>query len=135
MMNNVQQMMAAPLFFQLLVFTVFIAFSLLSLDQGLHDLSFEIVQSLNCLLVQIYLNFTFCSYADNMSRRTSGVADIVYNSIWYKLPATDRKLLTLIIMRAQVPFYLNGFHLFNCSLNSFQKVNEKPMNLFFGFFF
>lgn len=78
-MNIMQNLMGAPIFFQLLLFTGFIAFGLLSLDQSVRDISFEIVQSLICLLVQLYLNFTFCYHAGNMARRTSSIANIVYN--------------------------------------------------------
>lgn len=122
-MNIVQNLMGAPIFFQLLFFTAFIAFGLLSLDQGVQDFSFEIVQSLNCLLVQLWLNFTFCQNADNMARRTASIANIIYNSYWYMFSIEHSRMVTLIIMRrAQVPFVLNGFQLFNCSLPSFQNV-------------
>lgn len=139
-MNIVQNLMGAPIFFQLLFFTGFIAFGLLSLDQGVQDLSFEIVQSLNCLLVQLYLNFTFCYHADNMARRTSSIANIVYHSYWYMIPPEQSRILILIMRRAQVPFVLNGFQLFNCSLPSFQSVsfdsedNHFPVVLLKAFF-
>lgn len=122
-MDIVQKLMGAPIFFQLLLFTGFIAFGLLSLDQGVQDLSFEIVQSMSCLLVQLYLNFRFCYHADNMARRTSSIANIVYNSHWYLIPVEQSRMLALIMRRAQVPFVLNGFQLFHCSLQSFQSVS------------
>lgn len=78
-MNIMQNLMGEPIFFQLLLFTGFIAFGLVSLDQGVQDSSFEIVQCMNCLLVQLYSSFTFCYHADNMTRRTSSIASIVYN--------------------------------------------------------
>lgn len=43
MRDNVQQMMTVPIFFQLFVFSVFIAFGLLSLEQRVRDIIFKII--------------------------------------------------------------------------------------------
>lgn len=42
--------------FQLITFYGFVTFTLLSLDQGIHNLGFEIVLSVNCMFTQIPSN-------------------------------------------------------------------------------
>lgn len=52
------------------------------------------------------------------------VGDIFYNSLWYKLPSQEQKLLILPIQRSQKLFRLNGFGIVDCSLEVFSSVNS-----------
>lgn len=121
-MSRIEKLLSGPLFFLYLDFVIFIAFGLLSLDQGVQDLSFEIVLSMDCLLTQILLTFIFSSYADNLTLCSSNVANSAYGSLWYKLPLSQRSLNLMIIRRSQRTFYLNGFKMFFCSMQTFQEV-------------
>lgn len=123
-MHRVQNLLSGPLFFQLIIFAGFIAFALLSLDQGVHDLSFEIVMSINCMFTQLLINYVFSSYAHSLSLCSSGVADIAYSSLWYTLPINQRNLILFMIRRSQAPFYLHGYKIFLCNLQTFQEVNH-----------
>lgn len=117
-MHRVQNLLSGSLFFQLTIFAGFIAFALLSLDQGVHDLSFEIVLSINCMFSQLLIKYVFSSYAHNLSLCSSGVADIAYSSLWYPLPINQRNLNLFMIRRSQAPFFLHGYKKFTLQLTN-----------------
>lgn len=51
------------------------------------------------------------------------IANVVYNSEWPCQPSQFRKLLVLIIARAQIPNVFMGLKIVDCSLESFTKVS------------
>lgn len=132
-MDQMEVLLSGPLFFLLIVFAGFIAFTLLSLDQGVQDLSFEIVLSLNCMFTQLLVNFIFSSYANNLTLCSVGIADIAYSSNWYELPLNQRNLILFVIQRSQKIFFLNGYHMFNCSMETFQQLIRKSFSYFLLF--
>lgn len=115
-------------FFLLLVFVVMLASSLLSFDQGIHDISYEIFLGCHCLASQILLNFIACRYAERLTTQSFAIADIVYESIWYDLPNEIQKYFILIIQRSHVAFHLHGFQIINVSMEKFLEVR---FDLFF----
>lgn len=124
-MGKMKELLSGTLFFLLVLFAGFVAFTLLSLSQGVQDLSFEIVLSINCMFNQILFNYIFSSYGHRLSICSLGVADVVYFSQWHQLPLIQQNLILMIIRRAQQTFYLDGYRFFNCSMETFQKVNCK----------
>ncbi|XP_055301839.1 uncharacterized protein LOC129568216 isoform X2 [Sitodiplosis mosellana] len=132
-MHRVKNLLSGPLFFQHITFAGFLAFTLLSLDQGIHDLSFDIVLSINCMFTQILFNYVFSSYAHSLSLCSSGVADIAYGSLWYTLPINQRDLILFTIRRSQIPFYLHGYKIFYCSMQTFQELIRKSFSYFLLF--
>lgn len=98
------------------------SFSILTLDQGVHDLSPEIQLGLQAMLTQIGLNYVVCESAESLNSLSFEVADIFYNSRWYNLPIHMQKMFIFMIRRAQVPFNLRGLNFFKCSLEQFLKV-------------
>lgn len=121
-MERIQALLSGPLFFQLTLFAGFIAFTLLSFDQGIHDLSFEIVPSINCMSCQMLVNYIFSTHANKLSLCSSGIADIAYESFWYTMSINQQKLILFTIQRAQVPYFLHGYNMFRCSMQTFQEV-------------
>lgn len=77
---------------------------------------------MSCLLLQIYLNFTFCYDADNMARQTSSIHRLFV--IWYMIPPEQNEMLILIIRRT----------LFNCSFASFQSVSFEDIKWILSIF-
>lgn len=117
-----QNLLSVPLFFQLLMFTIFIAFTLLSFDQGIQDLSFEIVLSINCMSCQTLFNYVVLNHAHNLSLHSSTTANIGNVSRWYTPNIKQQKLILIIIQRSQVPFFLYGYNIFHCSMIYFEGV-------------
>lgn len=132
-----KELLSGTLFFLLVLFAGFVAFTLLSLSQGVQDLSFEIVLSINCMFNQILFNYIFSSYGHRLSLCSSGVANDAYFSQWHQLPVIQQNLILIIVRRAQQTFYLDGYRFFNCSMDTFQKVNahfQQITNIFEIFF-
>lgn len=63
-----------------------------------------------------------CYNATVATLRLQGVADDIYNSMWYKMPSKFKKLYILSIAVAQRPRYFTAFGIVQCSLETFKKV-------------
>lgn len=121
-MDNIQTLSAGSIFFQLVICAIFIAIILSSIDQNLQHINYDVVTNLFCLFLQILLNFTTCKYAQSVTSRSLKVSEMVYSSLWYRLPCSQQKIIAFIIERAQKPFYLRGYQIFTCSLDTFLTV-------------
>lgn len=121
-MDNIQTILAGAFFFQLVICAIFIAFILSSIDQNLQNISYDVVISLFSLSLQILLNFATCKCAQSVQSRSLEVAEMVYDSLWYRLPCSQQKMIAFIIERAQKPFYFRGYQIFTCSLHTFLTV-------------
>lgn len=56
------------------------------------------------------------------------ISQIIYSDLqWFNLPILQQKRLVLIIGRAQKTFRLNGFGIFDCSLEMFWKVTRRKL--------
>lgn len=77
----------------------------------------------NGLITQCTFNYIFCYYANNATLDSFEIADIVYDSPWYRYPnLKDRDLLRLWMRRAQKPFFFEGLGLIRCSMETFLMV-------------
>lgn len=114
--------MAGSFFFQMVVCAGFLAFVLLSLDQNIKSLTFDVVININCLFLEILLNFSSCNHAQTLTTRSFQVAEDFYNILWYELPCNQQKMIAMTIQRAQKPFYLHGYKMFTCSMETFLAV-------------
>lgn len=123
-MDNIQIISTGSFFFQFVIFAIFIAIILSSIDQNLQHINYDVVINLFCLCLQILLNFTTCKYAQSVSSRSLEVAEIVYGSLWYRLPCSQQKIIAFIIERAQKPFYFRGYQIFTCTLDTFLMVHR-----------
>lgn len=134
-MDNIQAISAGSFFFQLVICAIFIATTLSSIDQNLQHINYDVVINFFCLFLQILLNFATCKYAQSVTTRSLEVAEMVYDSLWYRLPCSQQQIIALIIGRAQKPFYFRGYRIFTCSLDTFLTVYQKfSIKLSFPFF-
>lgn len=123
--GNLQTILAGSFFFQMAACAGFLAFMLLSLDQNMKTLTFDVVINFFCTILQIVLNFSSCNHAQTITDRSFEVAEDFYNILWYKLPCEQWKMIKMVIQRAQKPFYLRGYKIFTCSMETFLTVRSK----------
>lgn len=102
-----------------------IAFELLALDRAVQDNQIDLALLINAsaLMIHMVLLFILCFFSEKFTYRSYDVTDLIYGDLlWYKLPNKQQKLLILAICRAQKYFRLNGYGVFDCSLELFSKV-------------
>lgn len=106
----------------MLVCAIFMAFILLSIDEVRSGVTNDFIINLFCLLLEVFLNHTSCSYAQIITNRSFDVADNFYNTPWYTFPCDQQKMIVMTIHRAQKPFHLLGYKLFTCNIATFLTV-------------
>lgn len=122
-MNNLQRIFSGSFFFQIFVCASFIAIELSSLDENLQNFSFGVVINLVCLVLELQLNYFSCMYATSVTTSAAEIGEIVYTAEWHRLPIEQQKLIQFIIYRCEEPFFLKGYKIFPCSMETFQAVN------------
>lgn len=120
--DKTREIMKGILFYQMINCVINVAFDLFSLDQTLNERSTDTVHCIATLFSILLLAFIFCYYADRVTSDLLGIGDSFYNSLWYKSPFREQKLLILLIRRAQKEFRLTGFEIFDCSIEMFVMV-------------
>lgn len=115
-------MMKGILFFQLLSCVTNAAFALFALDLTLGELNFDTLITIMSTINVLSSTFIYCYFADGVTSDLLEIGDIFYNSLWYKLPLREQKLLFLPIQRAQKEFRLDGFGMVYCTLETFGAV-------------
>lgn len=123
--------MRGPLFYELAGCIVCLVFELMSIEQSIHEHKFgaAIILSVVTLGGYITMLYVICFYADNLSSRSAEVAGIMSGDLmWYKLTIQQQKMMCIIIRRAQKNFTLNGYGIFDCSMEVFLNV---IMTIFF----
>lgn len=116
--------MSVPLFANLLCCAIVIAFNLLLLEVSDHiDLS--IVASLYNMSATMTMTIIFCFLSEHITAVLLNVGDVFYESMWYRLPTRQQKLLGLALSRSQREFRLKGLGMIYCSLFTFSKVKLK----------
>lgn len=123
-MDNVQRILSGSFFFQMTVCAAFIAIVLSSIDENVRQITFEMVINIFCLLLELQLNFFSCAYATSVTTHANEIGEIVYNSEWYRLSIEQQKMAQFIIYRTEEPFYMKGYKIFTCSMETFQAVNS-----------
>lgn len=101
--------------------TIIIAFNLFVVEtNGVY--SFETAIAFLDLGLVLGLTFAYFYLAEHITTDLLGIADIFYNSPWYRLGTKRQILFVLPIQRAQREMRLTGLGLFECSLVVFSKV-------------
>lgn len=67
-------------------------------------------------------NFIFCLLSEQITSSLSEIANIFYDSSWYRAPMRYQKLFPLVIARSQQAFHLRGLGIISCSLETFARV-------------
>lgn len=121
LVNSVQAIMSAALFYDLLVCAVVIAlcsFQFITNDLLTND---TIVSMLESVYVTI-LSYILCNLSDGVTSKLDEIEEIFYGIKWYRLPSKHAKLIILPMQRSQLKFYFTGLGLVNCSLVVFLSV-------------
>lgn len=117
-------MLEGPLFYQLMAFVGFIAFTLLFMDQSKDHIDFNMVLAVNCFFIQCLLNLIACYFADRLEEDLLEVTDATYNLLWFRIAVREREFLPWIIRRAQKSVRFSGYEIIDCSMSTFMKVRK-----------
>lgn len=113
--------MSDSLFYQLCMCAVVTAINLYSLEAS-GILSLHAMTSFYDLNITLLTTFVFCYFSEKLSTDLYGIAEIFYDSMWYRLPAKQQILVIFAIQHSQREFRLSGFGIINCSLGTFFTV-------------
>lgn len=116
-------MLTGALFFQLLSSVAIIAFILYTFNE-LNELDSHFLVDMNVFAINLVYCYVYCYYSERVTERSFGIADIAYDTLWYKLPPKEQQLFVLIIVRAHKEFRMSGFGLIDCSLAQFIAVRS-----------
>ncbi|XP_031622714.1 uncharacterized protein LOC116340381 [Contarinia nasturtii] len=119
LLENTRKTVSGYLYFQFLFTLNYIAYVIFGLDGVAHELNFNGFTVYFILFISISVNFILCYYADNLTSHACGIADELYNSLWFEMPIQQQKLLLVPICRAQKLFRLTGFGIFTYSQQNF----------------
>lgn len=87
------------------------------------DFSIKLFQpAVSSMLVLVWL-YIYCGFGDLVSVKCEQISQFAYDAHFYKYP-TDLNIFTLMtINQAQRPFFISGFKLTRCSLDSYKRVS------------
>lgn len=117
--------MSGPLFFELLSVIIIIVLELLALDYAIQVKQFDSTLILmgSCFLIHMSTLSVLCHHSECLTTKSDEISEIIYSDLkWFNLPISQQKLLVLSIGRAHKTFRLEGFGIFDCSLEMFLKV-------------
>lgn len=80
------------------------------------------IVGLYALAFQTIFNFIICYFADTVTYASLNIANILYDMNWYEFSIEERKLILIMIQRAQITFHFKGNNSIACSLHTFLKV-------------
>lgn len=120
---NVKRVMNGPILSTLLCDVVYIPTSLfqLSLVSSLNLDLLAIILSVLCATVTMLL---MCYLSHKITTELFEISDIIYQSSWYEYSEPSKRLLLLMMMKAQRPVEFSGFGLINSSLETYLKASE-----------
>lgn len=58
-----------------------------------------------------------------LTQQYANIPDVVYNMRWYQYPRKYQNYVLMIMMRSQRPYYINGFGIMRCTLETFVNVS------------
>lgn len=83
-----------------------------------------IIQPIGATVLVILMMFVFCYFGNIVTVEATEVAFYAYQSYWYEYPLRMQWYVIMIMQQSQKPFYLKGFGLITCSLESFRRVSR-----------
>lgn len=132
--ESLGEVMQVVLFNLTFTCVIVIALNLIVVELN-ESLNLEMVVAIADLITVLQLTFGHFFLAEWITTDLLSIGDVFYNSVWYRLPVKQQKLLVLPIERGQREFRLRGLGLFNCSLVVFSSVKfickEKNTTLMF----
>lgn len=67
--------------------------------------------------------FIYCYCGNSLTTSCERTAYAALQLSWYKYPMKYQKFLKQIVLLAQQPFYLSGYHMMKCSFETFKSVS------------
>lgn len=113
--------MQVILFNMTLTCVIAIAFNLYVFEMNA-SISYEMVVAFVDLGMVLFLTFAHFFLAEWITTDLLSIADLFYNSPWYRLKSQQQRLIALPIQRAQQEMRLRGLDIFECSLPIFGSV-------------
>lgn len=92
--------------------------------QAIHGFSIDDAFLINALTTQLVINYVLCHFVTGLTWKALSVANIIYDTPWYELPKSQQNAVSIILQRAQKPFYLSGMGILDCSLETYLNVKE-----------
>lgn len=121
-MKSTKDLLSGPQFFQFLIFVSIIVLTVRSIEKSLQNVGIEFIVCMDCFLAQLIFIYVECHFATKIMNKSAGLAGIIYNIRWYELPLKQQILVMPIICQGQIPFTLDGFGFFSCTLETFSQV-------------
>lgn len=120
-MENMSETLSGVLFHQLLGSAVFLAMTFFSLDKS-GELNPNVLFAAQDALWCVCVCFLYTYYAENIYKKTSNLADVVYFSSWYAMPTDIQKMTIFLIMQSQKVHRFNCYGIYSVSLANFSLV-------------
>ncbi|XP_055307137.1 uncharacterized protein LOC129571372 [Sitodiplosis mosellana] len=97
------------------------------------DINIKLFQpAVSNFLILVWL-FVYCFYGNLITWKCLQVADFAYHSKFYNYP-NDLKIFTLLMMeRSQRPFYITGYKITKCSLESYTRFLNTALSFYMLF--
>lgn len=124
LMDNIKNLLDESLFFQLLLFVIFIALSLFCVDQYMNDMDLNAILSFNLLISQVLFNSLFSYFSDEVSEQSNIIGWYAYDMHWYLMVIKQRYFIEWIIRRAQKPLIITGARIVPSSMETMGTVSE-----------
>lgn len=121
-MKSTKNLLSGPQFFQFLIFVSIIVLTVRSIEKNLQNFGIEFIVCMDCFLVQLIFIYVECHFASKIMGKSTRLAGIIYNFRWYELPLKQQRLVIPIIRQGQIPFTLDGYGFFSCTLETFAQV-------------
>ncbi|KAL0133985.1 hypothetical protein PUN28_001119 [Cardiocondyla obscurior] len=66
--------------------------------------------------------FVFCYAGEFLSSKSKSISDVVYESLWYDMVPSDRRILLFIMVRSQKRLTITAGKVFDLTLEGFMSV-------------
>lgn len=121
-MTKIKKLFTGIIFFQFSVFVVCTVLGIGSFENSVKSLSLESVCCFNEFLMQFVSVYALCICATKLTTKSTEMGDKIYYSAWYSLSLKQQKMIVPMIQQGQNEFFLDGFNIFPCSMETFLKV-------------
>lgn len=85
--------------------------------------------SVSNTLILVWL-FVYCFYGHLISFKCTQVGEFAYHSKFYQYPIELKWFTIFMIARSQRPFFITGYRITKCSLESYSRVSKISFSVF-----
>ncbi|KAH0956627.1 OrV7 [Eciton burchellii] len=72
--------------------------------------------------------FVFCFAGEFLSAKSKSVGDAIYESLWYKMPPNDSRILTFMILRSQKRITITAGKIIDLTLEGFTNIMKASVS-------